>query len=101
MSEQPPGEPSVTDNAELSRYEIRLDGVMAGYSEYVGYPDRRVITHTVIDPEFEGHGLGSALARGLLEDIRARGMRVVATCPFVRSYLQRHEGEYYDLLGRA
>jgi predicted GNAT family acetyltransferase len=90
----------VADNVELSRYEIRVDGTLAGYSEYVAHPDRRIVTHTVVQPEFEGRGVGSALAKAVLEDIRARGLRVVASCPFVKSYLERHQGEYDDILGK-
>ena len=35
----------------------------------------------------------------LAED--ARGLRVVALCPYVRAYLRRHHEEYADLVGRG
>jgi predicted GNAT family acetyltransferase len=91
---------AITDNVELSRYEVTVDGKPAGYSDYIGYPDRRIVTHTVVDPSFEGQGVGSALAKGVLADIRARGLRVVVSCPFVKSYIERHPGEYDDILGK-
>jgi hypothetical protein len=59
----------------------------------------RVLLHTVIDPDYEGHGVGSALARGALDDVRARGMSVVARCPFIAEYITRHD-EYADLLDK-
>ena len=89
----------VTDNPAESRYEIHVDGVLAGWSEYDDYPDRRVVTHTVVKPEFEGQGVGSTLVRELLDDLRTRGLRLVASCPFVKSYLQRHPDAWPD--GRA
>jgi predicted GNAT family acetyltransferase len=52
--------------------------------------------HTEIADEFEGHGLGHTLARGVLDDIRTRGLHVVAQCPFVAKYLRDHP-EYGDL----
>lgn len=90
-------QPTVTDNTALSRYEITVDGELAGYSEYVDHPDRRVVTHTVTLPEFEGRGVGTALLRGVLDDIRSRGIRVVPSCPFLRAFLERHKGEYDDV----
>jgi uncharacterized protein len=57
-----------------------------------------VLIHTDIDPAFEGHGLGSRIVAGALDDIRARGLSVVPSCSFVRSYLRRHP-EYADLVG--
>jgi len=49
-----------------------------------------VFTHTEIDPEFEGKGLGSQLARGALDAVRAEGSRVVPLCPFMAGYIERH-----------
>jgi predicted GNAT family acetyltransferase len=59
-----------------------------------------VFTHTQIDDAYEGHGIGSTLARGALDDVRRRGGSVVAQCPFIASYIDRHP-EYADLLGPA
>jgi predicted GNAT family acetyltransferase len=49
-----------------------------------------------VPKELEGHGIGSALVRGLLEIARAQGLKVHAVCPFVKAYLDRH-AEYADL----
>jgi len=37
------------------------------------------------------------LARGALEAVRAQGLKVVATCPFVSAYIAKHP-EFADLL---
>ena len=92
----------VRDNAAESRYEI-VDGAdsdqqsVAGYIEYHDHNGRRAFNHTVVEPAYEGKGVGSALARGALDDARSRGLPVLPYCPFVRSYLQRH-AEYVDLV---
>ena len=44
---------------------------------------------TEIDPAFEGQGLGERLVADALADLRARGLRLVPLCPFVRAYLRR------------
>ena len=57
----------------------------------------RVFTHTEVFPAFEGRGVGTALARGALDDVRASGRTLVARCPFIRSYIER-QPEYADLV---
>jgi predicted GNAT family acetyltransferase len=79
------------------RYVISLDGADAGFSNYHLQDGVLTFMHTEIDPGHEGQGLGSALARGALDDARARGLRVVARCPFIASYLKRHP-EFQDLV---
>ena len=87
----------VADNWDRSRYEIVVDGELAGFSTYKTNEDVITIIHTEIDDAFEGHGLGGRLARGLLDDIRARGQHVIAKCPFVAKYIREHP-EYDDLV---
>ena len=87
-------EVEVRDDPERHRYEARLDGVLAGFADYRLRPGRIVFTHTEVD--VEGRGVGSALVRGALDDVRRRGLKVTPLCPFVRSFLDRHP-EYADL----
>jgi uncharacterized protein len=88
----------IQNNPEMSRYEAVDDaGVVGGFSEYHVRRGAVVFTHTVVDDAFEGHGVGSALARGALDDVRATGARVVALCPFIKAYIEKHPG-YQDLL---
>jgi uncharacterized protein len=75
---------------ERSRYEIRVDGAVAGFVRYRRAPGVVEFLHTEIEPVFEGRGLGSRLAAGALADVRGGADRVVATCPFVKAYLSRH-----------
>ena len=96
--QQPPEENvRVVDNTDELRYEVELDGKRAGYLLYTREPDAVVLVHTDVDPAFEGRGLGSRLVAGALDDLRARGLRIVPVCPFVTSYLRRHP-EYADLV---
>lgn len=82
----------VRDNPAELRYELVDDGRVLGEIRYRRDPDRIVLVHTEVPPELEGRGLASRLVAGALEDIRARGLRVVPICPFVRSYLRDHPG---------
>ena len=88
----------VVDNPAELRYELEVDGVLAGIIRYRVEPGVIVLVHTDVDPAFEGRGLGGRLVAGALDDIRARGLRVVPLCPFAAAYTRRHP-EYADLVG--
>lgn len=87
----------VRDNPENSRYEATEDGVLQGFVLYRDNGTIRTLIHTETLPEFEGHGVGGALARGSLDDIRARGLTVIPSCPFIKSYIGTHP-DYADLV---
>jgi hypothetical protein len=89
----------VADAPERSRFELRYEGELAGISVYRRTPGVIEFVHTEIDDRFEGKGLGAHLVRTALDAARVAGERVVATCPFVASYIERHP-EYADLLQR-
>jgi uncharacterized protein len=88
---------TVANNPEQSRYEVLVDGAVAGFAQYVRHPTHLNFVHTEIGSRFEGRGLGGRLVKAALEDVRATGGRVVATCPFVAAYLDKHP-EYGDLI---
>jgi predicted GNAT family acetyltransferase len=95
MSEQT--DVTVQENSDLSRYEASTDaGVVAGFAEYEDVDGVRIFTHTEVDDAFEGEGVGSSLARGALDDVRKRGMRLSAKCEFIKGYIEKHP-EYADL----
>lgn len=87
----------IVDNEADHRYEARLDGRLAGVIAYEPNDGWIVIDHTEVEPEFEGRGVGSALAGAALDDARARGLRVTPMCPFVLAYIRRHPA-YRDLV---
>ena len=92
-----PGGLVVADEPGAQRYEARLDGRVVGYSEYRRVQGRVIFFHTEVDPEFEGKGIGSRLASGALDDVRAQGLKITVKCPFIAAYLKRHPA-YQDLV---
>ncbi|WP_109474087.1 GNAT family N-acetyltransferase [Ornithinimicrobium cavernae] len=87
----------VTDNPALHRYEAHLDGRLAGFVDYHPTTELRALTHTEVDTAFEGQGVGGALARATLDDIRERGTKALVTCPFLLAWVGRNP-EYADVL---
>ena len=89
---------SVKYNPRRHRYEAVIDGTVAGIAVYRLEDDHIVFTHTEVDEAFEGKGVGGALARAALDDVRSKGeYHVVAQCPFISAWIDKHPA-YQDLL---
>ncbi|UIJ45601.1 N-acetyltransferase [Sphingomonas cannabina] len=86
----------VTDNRDANRYELVEEGHKA-VAAYKLSGDMITFTHTVVPQELQGRGVASRLIKAALDDVRARGLKVVAQCPFVAAYIERHPEER-DLL---
>jgi len=92
---------SVVHEPENSRYVLLRDGVEVGQTVY-DRPEPGLIEflHTEVDTSLQEHGLGSALAAGALDDVRANSTdRVSAICPFISGFIRKHP-EYGDLRTR-
>lgn len=87
----------VTKNEERSRYELRVDGDLAGVADYRVQGGEVVFPHTEIDPGRRGQGLGAVLVRAALDDVRPSGRRIVPACWYVAQFLDEHP-EYADLV---
>ena len=90
----------MVDNPGEHRFEVRVDGAVAGFAAYRADDRAHVFTHTEIDPAYEGKGLGSVLVRGALDEMRRRGRDVLPACPFVRRWVERHP-DYLALVPAA
>ena len=79
----------VVNNKAQHRYELTVDGHLA--ATYYKVADG-VITfiHTEVPPELGGKGVGSTLVKGALDQVRADGLKVIAQCPFVKAYIDKH-----------
>jgi hypothetical protein len=90
----------VERNDARHRYEAQIDGQLAGYLEYREREDEILLIHTETLEGFQGRGVASALARYAMDDVRARGVRAVALCPFLRSWLTKNP-QYNDVVAHA
>lgn len=91
--------PSVWHNAASSQFEIQS----AEDVSVLVYRIRGNVMetmHTAVPAALAGQGYGSALARAALDHARQNNLLVIATCPFVRKYMERHR-EYDDLRAPA
>ena len=91
--------PEITDNPQLHRYELRLDGQLAGHIDYHERGGALDLVHTEVGRAFEGRGLAAKLAQHALDDARSRGRKVIASCEYVAKYVARHP-EYGEMLAQ-
>jgi predicted GNAT family acetyltransferase len=86
----------VRNNTALNRFELDVDGQQA-VAYYRMAPGVITIVHTEVPQALSGRDVGTKLIRGVLEMVRAQGLKVVPQCPFVSAFMGKHP-EYNDLL---
>ena len=89
-------EPQVVDHPARNRFELPVADAVA-FAAYTRAGTVLTVTHTEVPAALSGQGIGSALARGLLDIIRHRGERVMPRCAFLAAYIARHPA-YADLV---
>jgi predicted GNAT family acetyltransferase len=87
---------TVRDNTALSRFELEAGGVTAFVTYRLG-DGVIILQHTETPVEARGQGIASQLIEGTLNMVRARGLKVIPRCDFVRAYIAKHP-EYRDLV---
>jgi len=80
---------TVRDNQALSRFELDANGVTA-FANYKLGDGVISILHTETPVEARGQGIASKLVAGALDIVRARGLKVIPRCAFVRAYVAKH-----------
>jgi len=86
----------VVENVEQNRFELTLDGGTALVAHrHDG--ERLVLVHTEVPSQFAGQGIGSKLAKGVFELLRASGRKAVVRCEFLKGWVAKHP-EYDDVV---
>jgi predicted GNAT family acetyltransferase len=88
---------TITNKPAAHRYEATIGGELAGYSEYNLLSEAIMFTHTEVLPAFEGKGVGSAIAKHVLDEARAEGKHVIPVCQFIAGWIRKHR-DYADLV---
>ena len=91
---------TVIRNEDRRRYEAAAETAVAGFVDYQETSELVVLTHTEVVASFESRGVGSALARAALDDVRERRLKALVICPFILSWLRHHQ-EYLHVLFNA
>ena len=92
---------SIVKNNELNRFEIYFDGELAGFVEFKVSNQMISYTHTEMDPEFGGKGLGSQLIKEALDEALEQNLEVAPYCSFVSAYIKKNSEKYLDLVPKS
>lgn len=90
---------TITRQADPDRFEITIDGTVAGFAAFVDIDDQRVFHHTEIGEEFGGQGLAGKVVQHALEATRAEGKRIVPVCPYVAKFVTKSD-EFTDAISK-
>jgi len=83
---------TVCDNGQ-DRFEVLVDGAVAGFAAYHDEGGAIAVTHVEVDDGHKGEGIGFRLVASMRAQVRERGLPVLPYCPFVTAYLRRHPDE--------
>lgn len=81
---------SISNETGRQRYEIAVDGELAGFVQYRARAGTLDLVHTEVLPPFEGRGLAGRVAQFALEDARRQGLKVAPSCSYIARYIERH-----------
>ncbi|MGB7393287.1 MAG: GNAT family N-acetyltransferase [Pricia sp.] len=77
------------NHKEKSRFEVHVDGKIA-FADYKLFDAGIAYMHTEVPKELEGKGLGSFIAKGILDYAEENDLKVKPYCPFIKAYIDRH-----------
>ncbi|MFL0578918.1 GNAT family N-acetyltransferase [Dietzia sp. 179-F 9C3 NHS] len=80
----------VRRDAAAGRYEILVDGVVAGFADYDDADGVRTFPHTVVASEYGGRGLAGRMIGHALAETKSEGLRVRPSCSFVARYIEKN-----------
>ncbi|NNH74441.1 N-acetyltransferase [Nocardia uniformis] len=78
----------VRKNTALDRFELLVEGVVAGIAAYQDTANERAFVHTEIYPQFEGQGYGRKLVQMALDTTRDEGYGILPLCPMVHHFVE-------------
>ena len=87
----------IIHNSTTQRFEITIDGITAFLSYQVCDSGVWNYNHTIVPKELGGRGLGSQLVKFALDYAKSENKKIIASCSFVASYVDKHP-EYQDLV---
>jgi predicted GNAT family acetyltransferase len=87
----------VQENRQLNRFELPISQGLVAAAYYRVEDDRIVLFHTEVPSEYAGRGIGSRLAQGIFDLLRASGRKAILTCPFMSRFFANHL-DYLDVI---
>lgn len=81
---------TVVHNPSQTRFEVLVDGELAGFADYTDADGSRDFHHTVTYPQFRGRGLAAIVVDAALKETKAAGLSIVPSCSYVEKFVAEH-----------
>ncbi|QIL77501.1 MULTISPECIES: GNAT family N-acetyltransferase [Hymenobacter] len=91
---------SVIHNQEDQSFYATVHGYEAELAYSMPANDTIDFTHTFVDENLRGQGVGEEMARTALAYARDQNLKVLTSCHFVEAFVKRNQAEYKDLLSK-
>ena len=85
--------PVVTRDEGRGRYDLTVGADVVAFADFSPAADMIIIPYIETDVRHRGNGYSTVLMNGVVDDLRARGIRVRATCSVARAHLAEHAAE--------
>jgi uncharacterized protein len=89
---------TVTKNSEEGRYEIYVDGTLAGFLTYTLIGNSLALNHTEVFPQFGGKGIAQELVLHVLREAKSEQREVLPYCPYVPNVIAKFKEDFLDLV---
>lgn len=90
------------NNTDQNRFELILDDSITAFIEYkIGKSGAVYMVHTEVPDKMEGLGVGHKLVREALAIIENEDLKIIPLCPFVKSFIKKHQEDYQQLLAEG
>jgi predicted GNAT family acetyltransferase len=71
-------------------FDISVDGKQAGKMTFVfAGPDKIIIDHTEVNPEYNGKGYGKKMVSKAVEFAREKNIKIIPLCPFAKKVFDK------------
>lgn len=77
----------VTRHDDRNRYDLTVGSEVVAFADFSPAADMITIPYIETEVSHRGNGYSVVLMDGVADDLRARGMRVRATCSVARAHL--------------
>lgn len=85
--------------AENNRFELEVENTIAFIAFDKIEPNILDMVHTEVPEELSGKGIGSKLVSGALQYCKENELKVIPSCPFIKSYIEKHT-EWQELVSQ-
>ncbi len=86
-------------NTERNRFELEIENQIAFIEFDKIEPNILDFVHTEVPEELSGKGIGSKLAKSALQYCKDNNLKVIPSCPFIKTYIEKHS-EWQPLLAK-